>query len=117
MTNSIARKISQFSKQEIDYAFEHARRLIKMPSIIILAAPQQYIYGKILIIASRKVGKAVMRNKLRRRIKSIFYEEKIYTIGYNFICIARPGATELDFETLKTLFINAKNQCVSSHSL
>lgn len=117
MTSSIARKISQFSKQEIDYAFKHAVRLIKTHSIIILAAPKQRLHGRILVIASRKVGKAVARNRLKRRLKNIFYQEKTYDIGYDFICIARIGAPELDFQTLKNIMTDAKNQCVSLQPL
>ena len=71
MTKSV-RKISEFSKPEIDYAFKHARRLIKVPSIVILCAPAQRDYGRILVIASRKTGKAVVRNAFKRRLKSVF---------------------------------------------
>lgn len=106
-------KISQFSKKEIDYAFEHAARLVKTRSIVILCSPAQRSHGRILVIASRKVGKAVGRNKFKRRLKNIFYQEKMYECDYDFICIAKAGALELSFESLQKLLVDAKSQCLN----
>ena len=35
-------------------------------------------YAKILIVTPKKIGSAPVRNLLKRRLKSIFYEEKLY---------------------------------------
>lgn len=99
--------ITRFSKQEIDDLWKNARRVIKHPSIHILKAPQQTKQGRMLIVISRKVGTAPERNLLRRRLKSIFYEEKMFDRGVNIIAIARPGAPELSFELLKELLSQA----------
>ncbi len=111
---SIARTISQFSTKEIDNAFKHARRLLKTSSVTLLYGPQQRSYGRILVIASRKVGNAVIRNKFKRRIKNIFYEEQMYLLGHDFICITRPGIADIDFDALKTILTDAKAQTQSN---
>ena len=72
---SIAKKISKFTQREIDYLFQHARRVIKTKECTILLALRQGTFGRVLIVASLKVGNAPQRNLLRRRLKSIVYEE------------------------------------------
>jgi ribonuclease P protein component len=111
---SIARTVSQFSTKEIDNAFKHARRLLKTSSIILLYGPQKREYGRILVIASRKVGNAVIRNKFKRRIKNIFYQEHMYLLRHDFICITRPGIGDINFETLKKILTDAKAQTQSN---
>lgn len=111
---AIARRISQFSKTEIDRAFSQARRLLKVPGIIILGAPAQQDIGRILVIASRKVGNAVVRNTIKRRLKAVFYEEKMYQIPTDLLCIIHKDILQYDFAALKALLIKATRQCQNS---
>ena len=78
-----------------------------------LCAPKTKEFGRILIIANRKVGKAVQRNKIRRQLKSIFYERKLYDQGYDCIVIVKKEAVGLPFEVLEELLctvLERKNQ-------
>ena len=104
---SIVNKISKFTTREIDYLFGHARRVIKQQSCTILLAPRQKEYGRVLIIASRKVGNAPERNRVRRRIKSIFYEEKLFDRSFDCVVIVYKKAVLLPFEQLKDLLLTA----------
>lgn len=101
----IAQKISKFTKREIDFLFKNARRALRSETCTILFAPRQADFGRILIIASRKVGNAPERNLLRRRIKSIFYEEKLYDYALDCAIILQKKATELSFSEMKDLII------------
>ena len=101
----IAREITRFTKKEIDTRFQSARRALKHPALDILIAPKQKDFGRILIIASRKVGDAPTRNKIRRRLKSIFYEEKLYEYGYDCAVIVKPEGTTLSFDELKDILV------------
>jgi ribonuclease P protein component len=104
---SIVKKISKFTKREIDTIFSTARRVIRHQSCTILIAPRQREFGRVLIIASRKVGNAPERNVVRRRIKSIFYEEKLFERAFDCVVIVYKKAVTLPFEQLKDLLLAA----------
>jgi len=103
----IAGKITRFTKKEIDKLFDTAQRQIKNPALDILLGLRQKTFGRILIIISRKVGNAPQRNKIRRRLKSIFYKEKLYKTPYDYIAIVKKEAVALSFEALKKLLCSA----------
>ena len=104
---SIVRKISKFTKCEIEYLFQHARRIVRHSACTILIAPRQKEFGRVLIVASRKVGNAPERNVVRRRIKSIFYEEKLFNLSFDCVVIVYKKAVVFPFEQLKGLLLDA----------
>lgn len=104
---SIFGKISKFTKREIDHLFKHARRVIRNEFCTILVAPRQQSFGRVLIIASRKVGNAPERNLVRRRIKAIFYEEKLFEFASDCAVIVSKKAVSLSFLELKDLILIA----------
>ncbi len=112
----IAGKITRFTKKEIARLFDTAQRQVKNPALDILLGLRQKDFGRILIVISRKVGNAPERNKIRRRLKSIFYEEKLYETPYDYIVIVKKAAVALSFEALKKLLCRAyserKNQVI-----
>lgn len=50
---------------------------------------------------SRKIGKAYMRNLIKRRIKAIIYENCTDFKDVIFVIVAKGGIGEMDFTTLK----------------
>lgn len=108
--SGIAKRLSKFTKREIDHLFKHARRVFRSPECTILLAPRQDVFGRVLIVTSRKVGNAPERNLIRRRIKSIFYEEKLYDRSFDCVIIAQKKLTDLSFDELKKLILNAYPQ-------
>ncbi len=62
-------------------------------------------YTRIGITVSKKTGNAVVRNKIRRRIKEI-YRELAPDIkpGYDLIFIARRNVPDISFQELKSAF-------------
>jgi len=67
------------------------------------------------IIASRKIGGAVVRNAIRRKIREIFrlsFEES-GKLGYDFLLIIRKGFLLVDNEALKSELINKVKQFTS----
>jgi ribonuclease P protein component len=53
------------------------------------------------------VGNAPERNLLRRQLKAIFYEEKLFERGFECIIILRKEAVPLSFAQLKELLLDA----------
>jgi len=105
----------RFSQKEVDLAFEHAKLVNQINGLKLLLAPLQRVnkelsHGKILIIISQKVGKAHERNLLRRRIKSIFYEEKLYKNPLISILLTYKSATELSFDQLREFLVKSFEQ-------
>lgn len=104
----IAREITRFqSKKIIDELFKKARRVVYHPGLHILLAPARAPFGHLLAIASRKVGNAPERNKLRRQFRAIFYQEKLFQKGYDCIVITKPGCTRIPYAQLHALLLKA----------
>lgn len=101
---SIARQITQLSKKEIFFAIKHAKTIVKESGITIKVAPiVSDSIGKVLIVIPKKYGNAPKRNKLRRRIKHIFYEQTLYQKPYIWIVRAFPEAALLNFQDLEMI--------------
>lgn len=108
--NSFVRQLTQFTRIEVDTLFQNAKPTLKSKYAIILAAKAKKDFGRILIVISKKVGHAPTRNRLRRRLKTIFYEEKLYDLKYDFIFITRKPILELSFQNIKELLFLAKEK-------
>lgn len=101
----LARHITQFERKEIENIFSHAKKTMQCPAFTLLKSPAQKSFGRILIITSRKVGNAPERNKTRRRLKSIFFEEKCWLTLFDWAIIIKKPAVTLSFDELKNLFL------------
>jgi ribonuclease P protein component len=101
------RKITQFTKQEIDLLWKKVHPVIKHDGFILLKAPRQGTFGRILIVIPKKIGNAPVRNKLRRQIKAIFYENELFKKDYDWIIITKKPITSLNFQDLSTLLLAA----------
>lgn len=101
------RQITRFTEQELKTLFAHARRVLKSPAMDILVAPACKSFGSIAIITPARIGNAPERNLLRRRLKAIFYEEKLFSQNLDCVVIAKSPAKNLDFNALKSTLIKA----------
>lgn len=101
-------ELFRFEKKEIDGTFQNSTLKANFKGLKLLQAPMQresQSFGKILIIASRKTGKACKRNRIRRQIKSIFYEQGLSKTLSNFIILVYKPALDLKFEELKDFLV------------
>ncbi len=102
--SEISRLISSFKKKEVDQIFKASKKRIKKQGLEIILAPKILDFGRILVITSRKTGSAPKRNKVRRRLKSIFYEDKLFSLGYDCVIVVRQNfAINLSFLELKEI--------------
>ncbi len=63
-------------------------------------------YNRIGISISKKVGKAVVRNKIRRRLKESFRGTEISKNGYDIVLIARIPSATADYQELSRSLSN-----------
>lgn len=106
-TNSPARRITQFLRAEIRTLFRSAKPRIKEHGLDIRLASKSNQVGRILIVIPRSVGSAVTRNKIRRRIKNIFYQKKLFALPYDWLVFVSKPAADLSFAQLEALLLKA----------
>jgi ribonuclease P protein component len=75
-------------------------RALAHPLVVLRLLPNQLPYSRYGFVVSKTVGKAVVRNQVRRRLR-----EGIRTLlvqpGWDIVVIARPRAAAADFHTLR----------------
>ncbi len=109
-----ARLICSFTRSEIAALFHSAQRIFVDDSLTILIAPQMRDYARLLIVASRSVGTSPARHKIRRRLKHIFYQERLFgRLNCDVAVIVKAPACAFSFDDLrkKLLDILARHLC------
>ncbi len=105
--------------------FKRVRRFGKSyahPLIVLVTLPDEEMAVQVGVAASRSVGKAVERNRVKRRIRSAV--EEIYPAirpGWKVIFLARKPILSVEFKEIKAalgallkeagLLVEAKNGC------
>lgn len=90
-----------FGKHEVDALFKATIVRYKFEGLEIRLAPKFLPSGRLLVVTPRASGNAPKRNRIRRRIKSIFYENQLYQAPFDWIFLVRKEAIDLDFTQLK----------------
>jgi ribonuclease P protein component len=93
----IAKHLSDFTQKEITAIFRKSSRVYKGPGLDILMAPALKDFGRVLVVTPRKVGTAPERNRIRRRIKALFYEHKLYEYLFDTCIIIKKSG--IDYHT------------------
>ena len=95
------------SEREIRSLFRTAKRIIRDPGFDILIAPSTQAEGRLLVVTSRRTGNAPQRNKVRRRIKAIFYEQALSKRGYDCAIIVKKPGISVEFAQIQELMLKA----------
>ncbi len=107
---SPVRSTIKLTKKDIKTLFASARRVLRSPGLDILLAPTKNPLGQLVVVTPRLVGNAPERNKIRRRLKAIFHEEKLFEKLYDCIVIVKKDGVALPFEDLKEFLLKAYAQ-------
>ena len=101
------RKVTQWSKEEISELFKKSKNVYSDKNFSIHLSKSNFdsgklLPGKLLVITPKKSGNAPERNLFRRRVKAIFFEEKLCEKQQDWIFIAKSNISKVTFEKLQT---------------
>ncbi len=91
------------NRKDFDNVFREGRKVVR-PSVVLYA--RQVPVGsepRLGLAVSRKVGKAVVRNRVRRRLREIFrlLVPRLVERPLEMVVVARPSAAEATYATLE----------------
>lgn len=87
------------SSKSFDYIHKHGNSLADS-NLVLLYAPTKFNL-KVGFSVSKKLGKAVVRNKVKRRLRESFRKILPYlNPHFNYVFIARKGAELCDYQEL-----------------
>ncbi len=69
--------------------------------LVLRALPNQSEVNRYGFVVSKRVGKAVVRNKVRRRLREIIRKLPVQG-GWDVVVSARPNAAQADFKDIHT---------------
>ena len=98
-------------RTEFSYSFKHGKfNSFKNFDLVIFTRRDKLL--RIGFSVSKKVGKAVVRNKVKRRMSAVIYKNlKNLNKGFNLIFIAKPEITNVSFFDLEKELNFALEKC------
>ena len=111
------RGLFRCSKKDVDAVFQNKPFSSKVFGFSFFSIPgQESLPGRFFVIISRKVAKASKRNLLRRRLKAIFFQDKLFLKNYTTLLVCYKGAAETPFPKLKQLVLSHFERAVARSS-
>ncbi len=102
-----SRAVSSFTAREIASLLKQVRHIFTNPQLTIKAGLKNGAHSKILVVTPKKMGTAPMRNLIKRRLKSLFYEEKLFQSPFDIVIYCKKGAELIPYADLKILLSRA----------
>lgn len=87
-------------KKQFAYIYKKGKR-ISNKFLTLFVIPSKYNSYKIGYSVSKKIGKATVRNKVKRRLKEIVRTSDFAKNYFNYVLMAREGIENLEFLELK----------------
>ena len=99
MKNTVSLK----ENREFSYLYKRGK-CIPADSIVLYYKKNNLGYNRLGITCTKKIGKAVVRNKVRRRIRESYREIEERLIGgtYDFIIVARMKAASSEYKNISS---------------
>ena len=107
---SLGRQISLWEKDERATVLAQARPVFRSPHFDVRIAPKEGAIARLIVITPKKVGSAPYRNLLKRRRRSIFYQEKLFESAHDWVIYFRPSQSILEYKTLHEKLLELFNK-------
>ena len=74
--------------------------------LVLYARPNRIGKNRVGITAGKKLGKAVVRNRVRRRLREVYrLNEEKFSSGWDIVLVARSRCVDADFGKLTASFL------------
>lgn len=74
--------------------------------LVLYARPNHCGRNRVGITASKKLGKAVVRNRVRRRLREVYrLNEERFSAGWDIVVVARSRCIHADFQKLTEAYL------------
>ncbi len=78
--------------------------------MVVYTRPNKLGRNRVGITAGKKLGHAVVRNRIKRRIREVYrLNEASLTPGWDIVIVARSRCTDAPFEKMMTSFLKLAN--------
>lgn len=105
------------NKLDYDLVIKRGRRL-KTDYFDLVALPGQNTERKLGVVVSRKIGNAVTRNRVKRRIREILRQEReLFDSGVMVAVVTRPRITELRYRELRDLIVAKLKEALANDDI
>lgn len=95
------------NRKDYNYIYKHGKK-IQSRYIIVFLAANNLEYSRFGIVTSKKVGKAVIRNQAKRKLRAIVQNHlPAVKSGYDLVIVARYNIKEALYAALEIDFLNA----------
>lgn len=75
--------------------------------LVLYARPNRSATNRVGITASKKLGHAVVRNRVRRRLREVYrLNEELFTPGWDIVVVARSRCIDADFQKLTRAYLS-----------
>ncbi|HEM5985546.1 TPA: ribonuclease P protein component [Streptococcus suis] len=73
---------------------------------VVYRLPKEQHHFRVGLSVSKKLGNAVMRNRIKRRVRHVLLECRSDLVADDFVIIARKGVEELSYQEIKQNLIH-----------
>ncbi len=90
-------------KALIQRAIQQGRKKV-FPELVIYTLPNALPHPRLGLAVSRKVGNAIVRNRVKRRLREAFRLQQKRTAGQDIMVVARHSARQLSMRAMGVYF-------------
>ena len=75
--------------------------------LVLYARPNRSHTNRVGITTGKKLGKAVVRNRVRRRLREVYrLNEELFAPGWDIVVVARSRCIDADFQKLTHAYLS-----------